>query len=73
MQSVEKVEDYSFEMIDVNNEDILAEYETGLYRAFYDAYPWYVKRYFEKIGENRLRPVIPYNDQLIYSAKKAAS
>jgi hypothetical protein len=66
---MEKPEDYTFSKLDVNNASEIHEHETCLYRAFKDNYPWYAKRFFTDAGE-RLVPAIPYDDQVIYAAKK---
>ena len=67
---MENIEDYVFEILDTGNDDLLIQHENGLFRAFCTKYPWYVERYFDLIDNERLKPKISYNDQIIYMAKK---
>lgn len=46
-------------------EDII-EYEKALYRNFKPIYPEYAEEFFTEIDGIRLKPLTPYEDQLIY-------
>ncbi|MCG8572642.1 MAG: hypothetical protein MJB14_21125 [Spirochaetes bacterium] len=64
---MEQIKDYQFLILsDDKDRD---QHERNLYKAFYEKYPWYAKRFFKVVANERLIPNIPYSDQIIYGAK----
>ena len=60
--------DYSFGTLDLNNSNEIKLYEEEFYHAFaVKTNNTWVVNHNQKIGENRLRANIPYDDQRIYT------
>lgn len=50
------------------DEDLIA-HEKALFRNFHATYPDYSRCFFTLLDKNRLRPIIPYESQVIYGIK----
>lgn len=54
----------------IEKQNDIIEYEKALYRNFKTNYPEYAEEFFSEIGGDRLQPLVPYEDQLIYGVYK---
>jgi hypothetical protein len=54
----------------LRSEDDLIAHERGLFRNFYALYPEYSRQFFKRIGTNRLQPLMPYENQVIYGLRQ---
>lgn len=57
------------EILELTTEEDLIQHEKALYRNFYRLYPEYSRKFFRKLEDRRLQPIMPYKDQLIYGIK----
>lgn len=64
--------EYSYEVLNLNNETDIIEYEKGLYNAFITKSPdGWISNYYLKVGNDRLRhPVLDFKDQAITVIRK---
>ena len=50
-----------------NLQDII-KYEQGMYRGYRKDPANWISRYYQKVNHNRLKPHLPYTDQILYAA-----